>query len=134
MYSAKGTELTYARLHEIAALCLESRHPVIVDATFLLEKERRLFISLGRQWGFPVVILYCKAPEKLLEERVRKRHLKGKDASEADVAVLRRQIRQFLPLSVREQSITLTIDTSSPSARESGIMEILRRVRTKRSC
>lgn len=133
MYSAKGTELTYARLHEIAALCLESSHPVIVDATFLLEKERRLFISLGKQWGFPVVILYCKAPEKLLEERVRKRQLKGKDASEADIAVLRRQIRHFLPLSVREQSITLTIDTSSPSARESGIMEILRRVRKKRS-
>lgn len=131
MYSDKSSELTYTRLYEIAALCLESSYPVIVDAAFPREEERRRFISLGENKDVPVVILYCEAPEALLEERVTKRQRKGRDASEADNAVLRQQIRYFLPLSDLEQNITVTIDTSLPSSIQSGIAETIKHIRRK---
>ncbi len=128
MYSIESSELTYTRLYEIATRCLESNYPVVVDATFLREEERRRFMRLGKNTGVPVIILFCMAPEPLLEERVTKRRRKGKDASEADKTVLLQQIRNFLPLSAMEQKITVTIDTSSPTSIESGIAETIRRL------
>lgn len=127
MYSGKSSELTYARLYEIAELCLESCYPVIVDATFLKKEERKRFISLAEKKGVPAIILYCQAPGALLEERVKKRRKKGKDASEADNAVLRQQIWHFRPLSAMEQKITVTIDTSIPSSIEAGIVKTMSR-------
>ena len=129
MYSDKGSDVTYTRLHEIAALCLTNGYTVIVDATFLRHEERKRFIALGKKTGCPVVILRCEAPEKLLEERVKKRHKHGRDASEADHAILLRQLQDVLPFSDEEENITVTIDSSLPSSIESGIKETIARIR-----
>ena len=131
MYSAQSSKRTYARLHSIAGTCLENNYPVIIDATFLYEDERKRFISLGEQNNVPVVILHCHAPEKLLEKRIGNRQSAGNDPSEADNTVLKQQIRRFLPLSASEQHITVTIDTSSPSSIEAGIAETMRRIQGK---
>lgn len=128
LYSRKSSELTYTRLYEIAGVCLENRYPVIVDATFLQKEKRKRFIALAEKRGVPAVILFCRAPEALLEKRVKKRQEQGKDASEADTTVLREQIRHFMPLSKSEQEITITIDTSSPSSIEKGVAETADRV------
>lgn len=128
MYSRESSELTYTRLYEIAGLCLENRYPVIVDATFLQKEERDRFIGLAEKRGVPAVILYCRAPGTILEKRVRKRQEQGNDASEADTAVLREQIRHFMPLSKREEEIAITVETSSPSSIEVGIAETAERI------
>ncbi|MCG8341241.1 MAG: AAA family ATPase [Chlorobiales bacterium] len=131
IYSETSSQQTYAKLYDIASGCLENSYRVIVDATFLREEERKRFISLGKNKNLPVIILFCEAPETFLEERVTKRQLKGKDASEADTAVLRQQIRNLLPLSASERNITITIDTSLPSSIEQGIAETIMRIRKK---
>ena len=128
MYSAQSSKRTYSKLHNIAGTCLENSYPVIIDATFLNEDERKRFVSLGEQKNIPVVILHCHAPEKLLEKRVGERQTAGNDPSEADKTILRRQIRRFLPFSATEQHRTITIDTSSLSSIEKGIAETVRRI------
>ena len=130
MYSDNSSDATYTRLCEIATICLTNGYTVIVDATFLRHEERERFIALGKKRGCPMVILHCKAPEKLLEERVRKRHEHGRDASEADHAILLDQLQNVLPLSAEEEKITVTIDTSQPSSIESGMKETMARIRT----
>ncbi len=128
MYSDKSSELTYAKLHGIASLCLGNGYPVIVDATFLRQEERKRFIALGKNQRCPVVIFCCEAPEKLLEERVKKRRIQSRDASEADHSILLQQIKSRVPLSAEEKKITVTVDSSLPSSIEAGIKETIAQI------
>ena len=50
----------------------------------------------------------------MLRQRVRERAAQGGDASEADEAVLHRQLAQRQPLTANEASHALTIDARQP--------------------
>jgi aminoglycoside phosphotransferase family enzyme/gluconate kinase len=85
IYGADATQLTYARLYELARQLLAEGYIVIVDAAFLKRAERDAFRTLAREESVPFVIASLHAPASALRQRIRQRR---NDASEADVAVL----------------------------------------------
>lgn len=113
LYSAEATARTYARLAELARTVVAAGYPVLLDATFLRRAQRRSLAELAGVLGVPFVILAFDAPPEVLRERVRRRAAAGKDASEADLAVLEAQLRTREPLEEEELERALPIDTRS---------------------
>jgi aminoglycoside phosphotransferase family enzyme/predicted kinase len=116
IYDAATTARTYARLHAAAALALRSGWPVIVDAAFLLRRERDHFAALAASLQVPFTILDCHAPAAVLRERLRRRRAAGNDPSEADEAVLERLQQAAEPLDPAEAQAAIEIDTTLPEA------------------
>ena len=103
---------TYARLAEIAATALRNGFDAIVDATFLRRSERGQFRALADQAGARFAILDCAAPESVLREPHRARaRPRARDASEAGLAVLDRQLADREPLGDDEQRYAVRVAT-----------------------
>ena len=114
MYDAAMTERTYERLRDLAGIVSDCGIPVIVDATFLARARREEFAALATSLGAPLRILDFRAGEATLRARIRQRGAEGRDASEANLAVLDHQLRGQEPLTPHEQALTLVWDTESP--------------------
>ncbi|MGI8426473.1 MAG: AAA family ATPase [Actinomycetota bacterium] len=114
IYDAAITERTYERLKDLAGIVSGCGIPVIVDATFLARARREEFAALARSLGAPLRILDFRAGEATLRARIRQRGAEGRDASEANLAVLDHQLRGQEPLTPHEQARTLVWDTESP--------------------
>jgi aminoglycoside phosphotransferase family enzyme/predicted kinase len=116
IYGQAATRRTYARLREVAALALAAGERVIVDAAFLRRSERDDFRRLAHECGVPFTLLHCRAPVALLRERVHLRGERGGDPSEADLAVLDKQLAGAEPLAAEEEGegTAITVDTGAP--------------------
>ncbi|WP_374590772.1 AAA family ATPase [Aquabacterium sp.] len=123
IYQPDMTRRTYAHLRQQAELALRSGWRVIVDAAFLRRHERDEFRALARELGVPFAVLHCHAPPAVLTERVQARRARGDDPSEADVAVLRRQLAEGESLQADEWPDVLDANTSEPN--EAGRLEQL---------
>jgi len=93
LYTAAHTGATYCRLLQLAQFLLEEGFNVIVDACFLMAEQRRPFMTLAKLHDTPFAILDVTADEQLMRQRILRRAAKGRDASDADIAVLDQQIR-----------------------------------------
>ena len=113
LYGADATRRTFERLARHAHAALRAGLPVIVDAAFLRRAERRDFAALAARLGVPFAILDCRASRATLEHRVDARDRTRGDASEADVAVLARQIAHAEPLGADELDATIDIATDA---------------------
>ncbi len=120
LYAPQANERTYARLAELTRDLLQARYPVIVDASFLKRDERRRFAQLAQDSGAAFVIASCSASPATLRARVALREREAKDASEADLAVLERQLASAEPLADDEAAQVLLLDaersTGAPEA------------------
>jgi aminoglycoside phosphotransferase family enzyme/predicted kinase len=105
-YAESVTEQTYARLARIARTAVSSGFSVIVDASFLSLRQRRLFRALASDLGVAWRILDCDAEDAVLRERIRNRAAGGTDPSEADEAVLTHQQRTHEPLDEDERRVS----------------------------
>jgi uncharacterized protein len=112
IYTPEATKATFARMHDLARALLGAGWPVIADATFLARWQRDLFRDLARECGVAFRILDFSAPQNILEDRVAHRQTQGRDASEADLAVLRSQISSQEPFAADELDQALTVDTA----------------------
>jgi predicted kinase len=88
--------------------------PVLLDATFLKRVQRQGVLAVGSALGVPCRILALHAPPELLRQRVQQRMARGGDPSEADGAVLERQLQQREPLDATEQVLAVQVDTRAP--------------------
>ncbi len=88
-YTPEASRRTYDRLYERAAAALSSPWPVVVDAVFAKEEERAAIERVSREAGVPFIGLWLEAPAAVLRARVSAR---TGDASDADVAVLEKQL------------------------------------------
>jgi aminoglycoside phosphotransferase family enzyme/predicted kinase len=111
LYSTESGEKTYRRLAQLAGTGLQAGFNMIVDATFLQKTQRQRFAELARDTGSHFVILVCDAPHDVLAQRIAGREQAGGDASEANLAVLSRQIERCQPPAPDEKSSTLYLDT-----------------------
>jgi len=112
IYDIDSSRKTYARLAVVAEYGLRAGINVIIDATCLRRSDRENLVNAADATQAGVVFLHCEADPATLEARVRARHARGADASEADVAVLRRQQASQEPLSSAELERTVTVDTT----------------------
>lgn len=108
IYTAEAGRKTYAKLLELAESVLDAGYPVIVDAVFAEAEQRSPFELLAANKGLPFVILEFSAAPGTLRERITSR---PRGASDADLAVLERQLAHWQPLSTEEQGWLLTVDT-----------------------
>jgi aminoglycoside phosphotransferase family enzyme/predicted kinase len=111
LYSPENTQRTYNKLSGLSIDLLNAGYSVIVDATFLQACYRRDFIELAYACNVSFVILHCRASEERLKKRIQQRHVKGDDASEADLNVLAHQLETLEPLNDDEKQFCVTIDT-----------------------
>lgn len=111
IYSPAANERTYRHLAELARSIVLSGYPVVVDAAFLRRRERASFRELAQELGVPFAILDCAAPEHLLRERIEQRQRHGRDASEANLTVLKSQLRDNEPLDSNETVTAISVNT-----------------------
>ena len=102
LYAADATRQTYARLAERSGLLLDAGWPVIVDATFIARWQRDLLREAAKGHKAEFHILDFSVPIETLKQRIVQRASKGKDASEADLAVLQHQLKTQEPLGEDE--------------------------------
>jgi uncharacterized protein len=114
LYARDMTLAVYDRLAECAADALAGGYTTIVDATFARAEERVPFRALAARLGVELCIVYCHAPQKVLEKRIRERERRGKDPSEADIDVLHWQEAHFVAPSPHEASMVLDAAALAP--------------------
>ncbi len=112
-YSEQASQITYNHLAGMAKHLLRSGFSVIIDATFLAQWQRQLFMQLAKSQQAPMVIIDCRAEESQLVERIRQRCERGGDASEADLGVLKLQQEKCQPLMSSELERTIVVDSES---------------------
>jgi aminoglycoside phosphotransferase family enzyme/predicted kinase len=114
LYAPDAGVRTYARLAELAREVLDAGFPVVVDAAFLTMAQRRALRAVAELRRVPFVILDVRAAEAELRARVAKRTREGRDASDADLAVLSRQLVTREPLEDDERVGMVAVDTDRP--------------------
>ena len=112
IYAAESTFATYTRLLDLARRVTNAGYAAVVDATFLKRWQRDLFRRQADAQNIPFVIVDVTAPEAVLRARIATRLAAGSDASEANQAVLTRQLAQSETLTGDESSAVLRFDTS----------------------
>jgi len=116
IYTAQAGERTYAHLLATADGILRAGQPVLIDATFLQRARRDAFRHLAQRLGIPFRIVSFNASAAELRRRVSQRSARGNDASEADLAVLERQLAAQEPLDDDERRQCLAVDTEQSDA------------------
>jgi len=111
IYSAEAGETTYQRLHALAESALNAGFSVVIDATYLKQKQRQAAWLIAESTGVPFMILSCEAPEAVIEQWLGQRQAEGGDPSDATMAVIKAQQASREPLSEREQLLNREIST-----------------------
>lgn len=110
IYTNEASERTYDRLAQLSGEILQAGYSVIIDAACLRRRQRERFERLAREQGLPCLLLEFHATPEVLRQRMAGR--KG-GASDADLAVLEQQLKQWEPPGPDEQPFTLQVDTEA---------------------
>ncbi len=89
-YASGRREAVYRAVFERAKTILAAGHSVLLDATFIDPAMRTAAAGIALHAGAPFHGFWLDAPRAVLERRLRGRR---NDASDADIEVLRRQLR-----------------------------------------
>lgn len=88
-YAPEISTAVYTQLRDRAGAALRAGHSVILDAVFGRADDRRAVEVVAADCGVPFTGVWLEAPQDVLESRVAGRQA---DASDADVAIVRRQL------------------------------------------
>jgi hypothetical protein len=113
IYTKDKSDKVYQHLADISEQIIKSGYPVIIDASFLVKKYRILFKEQAFRLNIPFIILDFEAPEANLIERIEERKKQATDASEADISVLKYQIKHSVPLDNTEKEHSIFINTNT---------------------
>jgi len=130
IYTPEMTERTYDGLLERAEPVIASGRWAILDATYAQFRHRRAVRSWADHRGLPFVILHCTAPAPVLEGRLAQRTEEGRDASDAGIEIMRRQVSTFEPIDATEAGWVATIETEKKWDAGRLKEELSRRIRT----
>lgn len=112
LYSAEATRATYQRLADAARAIIDSGFTAIVDAAFLRRAERDAFAALARSLGVRWAFVACAAPAAVLRTRVAARTAADRDASDATLDVLKRQMAWREDLRLDEPALRIDTDAA----------------------
>ena len=121
IYDAQATELTYQRMHEIAASIIDADFTVIVDATFLMESQRRALLEFEFEPMCSKLIVHCDVPTAELRKRIVERE---NDPSEANLEVLEQQLRTQQPISDAEKQQARIVTIGSAGISNAQVQQI----------
>ena len=112
IYAPNAHIHTYDHLLAVSEMLLRAGWSVIVDAAFLKHADREMFRELAKDTGAVFSILAPQATPAQLRQRITSRVAEARDASEANVAVLERQMTLIEPLRIDE----VLLSTCPPEA------------------
>ena len=115
LYTPSATQATYEHLAAMARAVLDAGFAAVVDATFLRREQRRMFAILAQLAEVPFLILDFEAPADVLRARVAERAAAGRDASEAGLDVLERQLQRREPLDDEELARSVSVAPDKPA-------------------
>ncbi|MDH5518114.1 MAG: AAA family ATPase [Gammaproteobacteria bacterium] len=104
IYNQQASAKTYLQLQNFAKMILDSGFSVIVDATFLHHADRIAFQELASEYQAGYNIIEFDVDKATLQQRISKRLTDTNNASEADLAVLEKQLSHFEPLEENEKA------------------------------
>lgn len=110
-YGPEHTQRIYHHLASLAALIIEAGYPVIVDAACLKQVQRKLFQDIANERNIPFAILSCHASRDFLRNSIEQRAVLKNDLSEARVDVLEMQLESQEPLTQKELSRAVVLQT-----------------------
>jgi uncharacterized protein len=113
IYTPEMTERTYDGLLERAEPVIASGRWGILDATYAQKRHRQAARSWAEHRGVPMAIVHCTAPVPVLEDRLVRRTEEGRDASDAGIEIMRRQLSAFEPIDAAEAGWVATIETEN---------------------
>ena len=99
-----------------------------MDAAFLRRAQRDRFRDLANRLGAVFLIVSCAAPDAVLRDRVARRAVQARDASEAGVQVLERQFATHQPLAGDEAAAAVRVSTASQDGMRRGVETVLSRL------
>lgn len=108
IYTKEASHKTYLKLRDLAEDILDAGLPVIVDATFSAHEQRALFKELSTKKHAHFIILEFIASEETLRQRILNRK---NDVSDADINILKYQIKHWQPLEQDENTHSISINT-----------------------
>jgi aminoglycoside phosphotransferase family enzyme/predicted kinase len=111
LYAVTASQKTYATLAQIADTLLRNGQNAVIDAAFLERRDRLAFRQVAAANAARFAILDCTASPAELRRRIVARAKKGRDASEADLAVLERQLSLAEPFDRAERRHVVAVDT-----------------------
>lgn len=91
-YTQEAGDRVYRELFRLAGLALRAGFPVVLDAVFARPWERDAAEEAARAAGVPFQGIWLEAGQAVLEARVENRAMLRTDSSDADAAVVRRQM------------------------------------------
>ena len=113
IYTKDATKATYKRLLALAISIYNSGYSVIVDAAFLKQWQREIFVGQATLAEIPFTIFTMECDHALMQSRIEKRSQEGSDISEADIEILQKQFQSAEPLLESEKKFAVMIDCSS---------------------
>jgi predicted kinase len=126
IYDQKAGQAVYERMFDGARSMLAAGFDAILDAAFLNVQSRIQAKRLAADCGADFVIVQATAPKATLQERLRRRAATGKDASEADLAVLQYQLDTSEPLTSAEAGSAVTVNTDADVDPSAVVREFMR--------
>jgi len=133
LYRPATSERVFERLAGLADGVLAAGLPAVVDATFIEERRRRPFLELAARLDVTLLIVHCTAGEAELERRLTARSGETRQASEAGVTIMRRQLDAVEPPSAAEIDHVLVVDTESPQYEQRLASAVERRITSRRA-
>ena len=115
LYSESATSLTYQHLFRSARKVLDKGQSVVLDATFKSRQRRREALMLARAANAAILFVECRAPERLLKERLKKRETEP-SVSDARLFHFNDFKKHFEPLDDVDRQSLIPVDTSKPTA------------------
>lgn len=112
IYTPEWTDRTYAECLRRAEELLFSGRRVIVDANFLEERRRRVFVDAALRWGVRALVLVCETEAGTVKTRLESR--KG-DASDADWSVYQHAAQRWEEPGPRTARLLQKIATGEPA-------------------
>jgi uncharacterized protein len=116
IYKPEITHETYSHLARLAQTIIAAGYSVVVDATFLEQKQRAQFQQLAKALQVAFMILHCHAPRAQVLQWLRERAEKQHGPSEASAEVLELLEKKQEKLTDTEEVFTLEINTAEMNA------------------
>jgi uncharacterized protein len=92
IYTSEWTRRTYAECLRRAETEWFEGKRVVVDASFRVDADRRLFLETASRWGVPALVFLCRAEPEIVRARLERR--RG-DASDADWSIFQKTTEQW---------------------------------------
>ena len=113
LYSAASRNKIYQHLLSLAKDILQANYSVLIDATFLEQQQRTLFLQLAEQCKVPFIIIHTEADQATLFERIHKRSVQADNVSDATQAVLKSQQSSQQALSDDELKYSISVNSAN---------------------